>query len=288
MIIHCNRLTMRRLAGPFLALLIAGCASAPPPQPKSDLRIQADRAAADGAEEYGRRNWPSAALMFQRAGEIYAALDDFSSQAAALHNQAQSLRKADRVEAAVEAYSQALAINQKEGLKSQQAENLAGSAQCAAVQGKLEEAIATLEKALELAANSPSVRATVQNDLALLLLQQDKTSHQDRVLELLRSALQLSSAKRPTSHQAVTQLNLGRACVAYTQLEEAEKHLGAALAQFRELDDPLGLAHTHEAMAHLALASDDREQATVQFQLAREKYAFLKDEEALRRLDAAQ
>lgn len=266
--------------------LVVGCASTKPAQ-VSALRADGQRASDAGHKAYEKRNWTTAAQSFQRAAEIYAALDDDEAAAEALHNRAQSLRQARQPDAAIATFEQALALNRRVGRKTAEAENLGGLAQCYRQQGKLDLAVQTATAALVLAAGTPAVVATIQNDLAMLLLERNQPSDQDRILELLNSALKTNDSLKARRAVATNHLNLGRALLQYRQLDSAEKHLLTALDEFRVLDDPAGLGFTHDALRSLYAVRNDSALARYHYERARQKFAFLKDEESLRRLDAA-
>lgn len=250
-------------------LLLGACASSKPIT-VTELRRQAQRTEESARAAYERRNWDAAARGFERTAQTFGAMDDYAAQAAALHNQAQALRRMDRVEPARTAFQQALAINERLGRKSEQAQNLDGIALCLAAGGNLVEAIPTAERALTLA----PADATLQNNLAVLLLQRGNTSDQQRILQLL------------TGDAPVTRLNRGRAYLQFGQIDLAQKELEAAWAAFRTLDNPHGLAETHETLARLFRERSDMARARFHLEQARQKFSFLKDDAALRRLDS--
>ncbi len=269
---------------PATLLLLLGCTSTKPPAAVSPLREQAQRTLTSAREAYARENWTSAAQLFGRAAESFAAVDDAAAQADALHNQGQSLQRANLIETAVEAYEQAADINERLHRDVEQAQNLTGLAQCAAAQQRLDLAIETSEQALKLAGKTPAIRATIENDLAVHLLERGRATDRDRVLALLASALNTNQQLRNAPGVAVNDLNFGRAHFAFGQLELAEAQLARALLEFRTLDDVRGLAQTHELLASVYAKRGDSARAKVHRQQALDKYAFLKDEAAMKRL----
>jgi len=273
---------------PAVILLLAGCASTKPPAKPSPLRVQADRTVASGHDAFARQNWSSAAQLFAHAATTYAALDDPAGQADALHNRAQASQRAGQIDAAIDAYEAALALNRLAKRNLAVAQNLAGLAQCARAQSKFDLAIESGNEALTLAAESPAIAATIENDLALHLLARGNPADKERIFNLLSSALQRNQRLGNKHGIAANDLNFGRAHLAFHQLEPAEAQLARALLEFKELDDVAGLAQTHEQLAKLYQASGDNARARHHQAQARDKYAFVKDEAALRRLEAAQ
>lgn len=248
-----------------ICLFLAGCASAPPPAPVSPLRQQAQRAEDRGRAAYAKRNWNSAADSFAKAAEIYGALDDFSAQAGALHNQAQAEREAGQVDVAIKLFEESLRLAEKP-------ETIAGLAQAYRAKGDLDAAIDTAGRALTLAeAQKSKSLLTIQNDLAVLLFQRGNPGDQSRVVSLLSAV-----AGARDEHVAATgELNLGRAYLSFGELDAAEKQLQSALEKFRALDDPRGLAEAHESLANLFTARNDSERAALHHRLAQEKFQFL-------------
>ena len=175
-------------------------------------------------------------------------------------------------------------INERLHRDVEQAQNLTGLAQCAAAQQRLDLAIETSEQALKLAGKTPAIRATIENDLAVHLLERGRATDRDRVLALLASALNTNQQLRNAPGVAVNDLNFGRAHLAFGQLELAEAQLARALLEFRTLDDVRGLAQTHELLAAVYAKRGDAARAKVHRQQALDKYAFLKDEAAMKRL----
>ena len=116
--------------------------------------------------------------------------------------------------------------------------------------------------------------ATLQNDLAVLLLERGNPADQSRIIKLL------------AGESPAARLNLGRAYIQFGQLDLAQKSLEASLAAFRALDDPRGLADAHASLSRLFRARGDAARARFHHEQARQKYAFLKDDAALRRLDS--
>jgi tetratricopeptide (TPR) repeat protein len=252
-------------------LLLSACASTKPVA-VSELRQQAQRTEQAGRAAYQRGNWDAAARQFERAAQTFGAMDDYAGQAAALHNQAQSLRRQGLGCAAYATYGRALAINKRLGRVPEQAQNLDGLAQFLAGYGKLENAIRTMERAIKLMPGD----ATLQNDLAVLLLQRGNATDRQRILELI------------TGETATARLNRGRAYLQFGDTGMAQKSLEEALAKYRTSDDARGLAETHETLAQLFRAQGKDDRAWFHLEQARQKFVFLKDNAALKRLDLIQ
>lgn len=265
-------------------ILLTGCTSTKPPPPVSPLRDQAQRTLTSAREAYARDNFTSAAQLFARAADTFAALDDAAAQADALHNQAQSLQRARLIETAVETYETALALNERLARPLEQAQNLTGLAQCAAAQARYDLAVETAERALALAETSPALRALIANDLAVHLLDRGQPADRERILTLLTSAATANHRLRNPRGVAVNDLNFGRAHLHFAQLDPAEASLARALAAFRALDDVRGLGQTHELLAQLYAARGDADRAQFHRQQALDKFAFLKDEVAMKRV----
>ncbi len=286
-------------------ILLTGCTSTKPPSPTSPLRDQAQRTLTSAREAYSRDNFTSAAQLYARAAETFAALDDSAGQADALHNQAQAFQRARLVESAVESYEKALALNERLARPVPQAQNLTGLAQCAAAQNRYDLAIETGEprparhvavaapatepgeQARKLAEKSPAIRAIIENDLAVHLLDRGQPTDRERILSLLTAAANANHRLRNTRGVAVNDLNFGRAHLQFAQLDLAEAQLARALAAFRDLDDVRGLGQTHELLAQVYAARGEADRAQFHRQQALDKFAYLKDEPAMKRvLDA--
>lgn len=270
----------------LLCVLWLGCASGPPKKEPGVTRIEAEQAYDAGQAAYQRQNWALAASSFGKAAAAFAAVDGYAAEATARHNQAQALRRTGQVDAAMESYQKSLAINQRLKRTSEQAQNLAGLAQCYRAQKKPDLAIHTGEEALKLGSAPGVVRATLENDLALSLLQRGSAADRDRILSLFQSALATHQSLGNQRALAANHLNLGRAQLHFEQTDAASANLEKALDLFRALDDPAGLANTHELLAKLCLRRNDTEKGRFHLEQAREKYEFLRDEASVRRLES--
>ena len=260
----------------------AGCASAPV---ESLPRGEARQALASGRSAYERRQWGAASTAFGRASLIFAALDESSAESAALRDQGEALRRAGDAAGAATAYQRALEIDQRLGEEQAQAWALGGLARCAAAQQQAALAVASAERALALAAPGTPLAASLENDLALYLLERDDVGDPGRAIELLSQASASNEARRDALGLATNELNLGRAELAIGQGGSAEAHLIRALEGFRGLQHPEGLAQTHELLARLSLARQEVEQARVHQAQARAGYTYLDDRGGLRRLE---
>lgn len=275
---HLHPLILATWLAALTATLLTGC-STTPAKPVNELLRDKQLAQEMAFAEYKDLNWKAAARNFKKTADILNLLDDYPGEAAARHNQARALQHARQYDDAITAYQQALAINRRLNRADDQAQNLDGLAQCHAAQGRLSQAIETAEQALPLAATS---KVLLQNDLALFLLQRNQPGDLDRAQQLLAAAL----AANPQS--PITQLNLGRAALRANQPAAARPHLLAALNAFRQNEDPDGIAHTHEALARCCAALGEADAARFHLEQARQKFTFLKDTAALRRLSADQ
>ncbi len=266
-------------------LVCVSCTSTKPKPEPSRMRIQAEQCYDAGRAAYRQQNWTSASSSFGKAADAFEAMDDYAAEATARHNQGQALRRAGLYDEAIAAFQQSFAVNQRLQHPAEQALNLAGLAQCYRAQKKLDPAIEAQEKALKLAGPSRAIAATVQNDLALSLLQRGKKEDRDRVIRLLNAALEYNGLAGPRRSVAANQLNLGRAYLTFGENDPAEKMLTRALESFRYLDDPSGLAQTHELLGRLYTARGDVNKARFHFDQAREKYLLLKDDAGLKRIE---
>jgi tetratricopeptide (TPR) repeat protein len=252
----------------------------------SALRHDAARAAARGAEALRGRRWNGAALAFARAGDVYAALDDPSAEASARHGQAEGLRRGGQLDAAVAAHERALALDVQAGDTAAQARDLAGLAQTYRARGDVARAITTAEEARRLARDASAVAATVDNDLATYLLARADPADRARIVELLTAARDTNRARQNARGVAVNELNLARAHLAAGAPASAAPLLASALDAFRRLDDPEGLAQTHEALGTLAALDGDRAGSVRHYRQARDTFAFLGEESGRQRLEA--
>ncbi len=266
-------------------ILLPACTSTKPAPQPGRTRVQAEQAYETAQAEYGRQSWAASAKSFERAAEAFAAVDDFGAEATAYHNCGMALRKAGQLDMAIEAYQKALAINQRLKRPNEQAQNLAGLAACHRAQKQIDLAIQSGEEALKLATGSKTVVAKLQNDLALSLLQRGNAADRDRVIQLLTDALKISEWEGNKRSLAANHLNLGRAQLQFDDTKAAETNLHRALELFRSVDDPAGLAASHELLAKLHLKLGNAEKATFHREQARAKYEFLKDEAGLRRVE---
>lgn len=266
-------------------IVLLACASGAPVPETSSLRQQAQRAADSGGSRFSDRHWEASARAFERAAELYVALDDSASEAAARRNQAEALRRAGRIDDATAAFQGALASDRRGGRSIAQARDLAGLARCQSARGEPDLAIASLQQALELTDASDPLRSVLENDLALYLLERGDVADRERVYQLLASALQKSRSRGDVRGMAIAQLNLGRASLRFGADDLAESPLEEALEHFRALDDPEGLARTHEELARLVDVRNQPARARLHREQARRGYVFLGDEAGVRRLD---
>ena len=80
---------------------------------------------------------------------------------------------------------------------------------------------------------------------------------------------------------------IGRAALAGGDPDAAAPYLERALASYRALEDPEGIASSHEALAALARDRGDESLARFHVQQARAGFRFLDDRAALERLGQA-
>jgi len=264
-----------------LALLV-GCASQPPPSEPSPLRRDAEAAVEAGSARFAGRHYDAAARSFGRAAEIYGALDDAASEAAALRNQSEALRRAGDVAGARAGFERALGLDRAGARAAAQARDLAGLARCSSARGEAERAVREAEQALALAAGDPALRAAVEIDLATYLLARASGADDERALALLASAAADTNEPRI---RAAAHLALGRAQRSRGALDFAEAPLRLALDEFRILDDPEGVARTHEELGRLFRARGDSEAARQHLEQARRGYEFLGNEPARESLE---
>jgi tetratricopeptide (TPR) repeat protein len=262
--------------------LVVGCASQPPPPEPSPLRRDAEAAVEAGSTRFGNRHFDASARSFGRAAEIYGALDDAPSEAAALRNQAEALRRAGDVADARNGFERALALDRTGASPAAQARDLAGLARCSSAQGEADRAISEAKQAYALAARDPALRAALEVDLAVYLLARGSAADGERALPLLASA---GAPENEPRIRAAAHLTLGRAQRSRGELDSAEAPLRLALDEFRELDDPEGLARTHEELGRLFQARGDAKAARHHLEKARRGYEFLGNEPARESLE---
>jgi tetratricopeptide (TPR) repeat protein len=259
-----------------------GCASAPVDSP---ARAEARQQLASGRSAFEQRRWTTASQAFGRAALIFAALDENSAETAALRDQGESLRRAGDPQAARAVQERALELDRQLGDRQGQAQDLAGLARSQAAQQEVEPSIRTAQDALALAQVGTPLEAVLQNDLALYLLARGDSADPAHALELLTSASASNQARNNALAVASNELNLGRAELASGDSQLAESHLLRALERFQALQDPEGLAQTHETLAQLYLAQRDFEQARFHRDRARSGFEFLEDRGGLRRVE---
>jgi tetratricopeptide (TPR) repeat protein len=264
-----------------LCALLTACSSTKPPAPVSELRQQARRDMESGHASYEHRNWSSAAAAFERAAQKYAAMDDDAALASALVNQGNAIFQGDDSSSAKAIFEEAQTVADRAGAKLVSASALAGRAKCLMICCGPATAAPLLEQALTLAADDAASTATLQNELAVVLMHMNDT----KAVELLQTALAANTSLGRNRDVAVNHLNLGRYYLRQRQhLELAKQDLDSALAAFKKLDDPVGLSRTHESLAEYYTATGNADQATFHRQRALEKYQFLKDEEGVQRM----
>jgi tetratricopeptide (TPR) repeat protein len=188
-----------------LALLLA-CASEPP-TPTSPLRSEAARAGEAGSQRLAGRHYRAAARSFERAAEIYGALDDPGAEATALRNQAEALRRAGELAEAAAGFERALALDRRGDRPTGRARDLAGLARCHAAQGETARAIQEAEQALALAREAEPLRSSLEIDLASYLVALGGDADRERVVALLTSAAQRHEPRT----RAAAHLHLGSA-----------------------------------------------------------------------------
>lgn len=264
------------------AMLLA-CAS--PPQPVSKLRTEAQAAAQAGSTRLANRHFAAAARSYAKAAQIYGAIDDPEVQATALRNEAEALRRAGDLGAAIAGFERALAVDRVAGRADGQARDFAGLARCSSTRGELDRAIRQSEQALALVPGSGSLHAALEIDLAVYLLARGDSSDQGRIVQLLTSAADHAAAREEPRTLAAAHLVLGRAQRLFGLPDPAEESLRLALLEFRALDDPEGLARTHEELGRLLSARNQYEVAKRHLEQARRGYQFLDDKAALAHLD---
>ena len=274
---------MRGAALACIGAMLLACASSPPPA--SLLRTEAQAAVEAGSKRLTGRQFAAAARFFGQAAQIYGAIDDPTAKAAALRNQAEALRRIGDLGAATAGFERALAIDRLGERTDGQARDLAGLARCSSARGKVDHAIQQSEQALGLVSGSEALRASLEIDLAVYLLARGNSSDQGRVVELLTSAADRAAAKGEPRTGAAAHLHMGRARRFFGSPDLAEEPLRLALSEFRALDDPEGLARTHEELGRLLNARNLREAAKRHLEQARRGYEFLDDKAALAHLD---
>jgi len=264
------------------ALLLA-CAASPPQT--SRLRSQALAAAEIGSKRLTNRHFEAAAGSFEQAARIYAAIDDPAAEATALRNQAEALRRAGDLDAATAGFERALIIDRRKQNPAGQSRDLAGLARTSSARGEIEDAIQQAEQALLLVSDSEPLSTVLQIDLAVYLLVRGDSNDQERIIALLTSAGERAAAQGKPRTVATAQLHKGRAYRVFRPLELAEEPLRSALSVFRSLDDPEGIARTHEELGRLLSARNQPEAAQRHFKQARIGYEFLGDQAALAQLN---
>jgi tetratricopeptide (TPR) repeat protein len=273
------------LALVLLPLAALGCAAmARPAAEPSTLRRDAEQLVARGQAALGARRWDAAASAFDRAARIFSALDDAGAEATARVGEATALRRAARLDAALVAAERAVALDAGRGDTGAEARDLAALAQVYHARGDVTGAIAAAEDARRLVDDGSAVAATIDNDLATYLLANRDPTNRTRIFALLASAERTNRARGDMRGRAVNQLNAGRAHLAFGEAEQAASLLGSALEAFRRLDDPEGLAETHEALGALAARRGRHSERVAHYRQALDTYAFLGDRAAEKRL----
>ncbi len=256
-------MTVRLLSLATAAALLAGC-STTPAKPVNKLLRDKQLAQDMAFAEYKDLNYKAAARNFQKTADILNTLDDYHGEAADRHNQARALQHDGQLDAAIATYQRALAINRRLNQTANQAQNLAGLAQCYEAQGRLPQAIEAAQHALPLAATAKPI---LQNDLAGFLIQRNGPGDLVDAQKLLNATdLKL----------AITQLNLGRLALVAGKPADAKPRLTQALESFRGDENPHGIACAHEALARCYAALGDTDAAQFHQQQARNKFSYLK------------
>lgn len=269
----------------LVPLAALGCSvTARPAAEPSALRLDAERAVVRGQAALGARRWDAAAASFGRAATAFSALDDAEAEATARVGEATALRRAARLDVALIAAERAVALDAGRGDADAEARDLAALAQVHRARGDVPGAIATAEDARRLVDDGSALAATVENDLAAYLLAHGDPADRTRILALLASAERTNRARGDVRGRAVNQLNAGRAHLAFGEPEQAASPLASALEAFRRLDDPEGLAQTHEALGALAASRGRHDERLAHYRKARDSFAFLGDRAAEERL----
>lgn len=194
------------------------------------------------------------------------------------------MRRDGSPDAATAAFEAALALDARRNDPAARALGLAGLARCARDQGRIDDAVAGVERALALPGVDPALRAALESDLALHLLARGVDDDRPRILALLVSSRDRAVATGDARRAAAAHLNLGHAARRFGEPARAEVALREALDGFRALDDPAGLARTHEELAALARDRNQPEAAQHHTERARRGYEFLDSAADLERL----
>jgi len=274
---------MRSVALACATAMLLACASSPPPV--SQLRTEARAAAEAGSTRLGSRHYAAAARSFGKAAQIYGAIDDPIAETAALRNQAEALRRNGDLDAATAGFERALTSDRLGKRTDGQARDLAGLARCSSGRGELERAIRRSEEALGLVSGAEALRASLEIDLAVYLIARGNPTDQGRVVALLTSAADRAAEHGEPRTLAAAHLVLGRAQRLFGPPGLAEDSLRLALSEFQALDDPEGVARTHEELGLLLVALNRPEAAGRHLEQARRGYEYLDDEAALAHLD---
>lgn len=268
----------------ILAAVLTACASTKPPAPVSELRQSAQRDMDSGHASYEHRNWTAAAFAFSRAADKFGAMDDDASQATALVNAGNAVLQAGGVTEAETMFKSAQEVagrDTAETTRTVAATALAGQARCQAQAGHHAEAKRLLEQALTCTPTDTATTATLQNELAVILMH----LNDPKAVELLQTALATNTALGRNRDVAVNRLNLGRYYLRQKQHPElAKPDLEIALAEFKKLDDPVGLSRAHESLADYYTATGNADLAKFHRAQALQKYQFLKDEAGIERM----
>lgn len=245
----------------ILPMLVAGCASAPPPPA---LLSDADRQLRVAASHYQDGRLADALQAFGRAERHAERIDDARRITEAQLGQGASALRLERPDLAGEHYARARAEARQAGLSTlAQAADL-GLAETARRTGRLADAEAGFRAALSDAALPPDMRSQAANGLALTRLAQGDATGAERLLADARQQLPANA----DDLLAATLANQARVALSRGRAAEAAPLARQALDIDRRRLDPPAIAADHALLADIAQAQGNTEAALAHAQRA--------------------
>lgn len=251
--------------------LCTGCSTTPPPVAPPPARVEADRLATQASRLQAEGNWKAAAVVWKRAGDRYALLNQTADLALAWHNEGTARRALGDWETARALLERAATANAQGGRTQVWWRN-----QLALIQGEREHdpaAARTRVNRLDQAPGTPTeprLAALWDHEVAALELLE---GHAESALVRVQRAQAVyhTLADQPGAAASLTLgaqilLRLGRP-------SEAESRAVQALGLFESLADPPGIAVALATAGFAAAAQPGREDEARNF-LARAESNF--------------
>ncbi len=256
-------------------LLLAGCASAPPPPPVPPARRQAQFQAETAAKLSQIQNWTAANREWQQVADQFAALNDRTNEAIALHNLAQARRELGQVEAAHTLLEQAARLNQESGRTNEWWRNQIVLLQIEVAEKRAEDLRQRFESL------TPFVSTISGTDLGGLFFNelgqwQQQQGQFSAATNSFNQAEQVFLKTGWREGSAAVQVNRAQLFLAQTNCAAAQQEWRRALTSYEALAEPSGIAHCLAGIGRTLLVAKSYKEAEKYLRQAARNYRTLK------------